>query len=160
MENLEKYLKYYFLEDYLFNEVYENFKYRNYLKPEEFLAIVIWKSNRAKTKFKIKSRGELNAEKIKIATKELYSLAKNCEKNEEKMLGVITELSGIGIPTASAILTVCYPNYFTIIDYRAKESLMKYLKEYDYKKFLVLILETVKRPTLNIANFVETRLKN
>ena len=50
------------------------------------------------------------------------------------MLGVITELSGIGIPTASAILTVCYPNYFTIIDYRAKESLMKYLKEYDYKK--------------------------
>ena len=139
MENLEKYLKYYFLEDYLFNDVHKNFKNYGYLKPEEFLTIVIWKSNRAKTKFKIKSRGKLNAEKIETTTKELHSLAKNCEENERKILDVITGLSGVGIPVASAIITVCYPNYFTIVDYRAKTSLIKYLNHKkgigsDYKK--------------------------
>ena len=107
----------------------------NYLKPEEFLAIVIWKSNRAKTKFKNKIKGRTKRREDKKSPQKNYIVwQKTVEKNEEKMLGVIAELSGIGIPTASAILTVCYPNYFTIIDYRAKESLMKYLKEYDYKK--------------------------
>src|SRR3989344_1506018 len=40
MENLEKYLKYYFLENYLFNDVHKNFQKREHLTPEEFFAIV------------------------------------------------------------------------------------------------------------------------
>jgi len=37
--NFEQYLKYYFLEDYLFGEVNKNFKKRGHLTPEEFFAI-------------------------------------------------------------------------------------------------------------------------
>ena len=50
MGDLKKYLKYYFLEDYLFNDVNKNFQRRGYLTPEEFFAIVIWKRNASKTK--------------------------------------------------------------------------------------------------------------
>jgi len=43
---MREYLRYYFLEDYLFKEVHANFEKNKTLTPEEFLAIIIWKSNR------------------------------------------------------------------------------------------------------------------
>lgn len=45
-----EYRKYYFLEDYLFNEVHRRFHEQGYLAAEDFFCIVIWKSNRAKSK--------------------------------------------------------------------------------------------------------------
>src|SRR3989344_791317 len=127
MSNLEKYLKYYFLEEYLFKEVHNNFQKHGFLTPEELFAIVIWKSNRAKTKFKNESRGVVNSKTIRDVTERLDKLARNTSKNELEMLDSIMSLSGIGIPMASAILTVCYPDYFTLVDYRAKSSLVKFL---------------------------------
>jgi len=114
--NLKKYLKYYFLEDYLFGEVNKNFKKRGYLTPEEFFAIIIWKSNRAKTNVRkgIKKSGK----SIKTITS-----AVSKAKTLEQKLDILVSLPGIGIPMASAILTVCYPNDFTIADYRASASL-------------------------------------
>ena len=49
MSDLEKYLKYYFLENYLFEDVSKNFQKNGYLNSEEFFSIIIWKSNRTKT---------------------------------------------------------------------------------------------------------------
>lgn len=120
MKDLKKYLKYYFLEDYLFGEVNKNFKKRGYLTPEEFFAIVIWKSNRAKTNIYkgIKKSGK---------TIRAITSAVSRAKTSEQKLDILISLPGIGIPMASAILTVCYPKDFTIADYRACAA----LKDFD-----------------------------
>jgi thermostable 8-oxoguanine DNA glycosylase len=117
MKNLKKYLKYYFLEDYLFKEISKNFLVRN-LTAEEFFSIVIWKSNRAKTKVKkgLIKRG-LSVDRVSASLKEL--------KSPKEKLSFLDDIPGIGIPLASAILAVCYPNDFTIVDYRSCASLNK-----------------------------------
>lgn len=111
------YRKYYFLEEYLFNEVTLKFRQHGYLEPEDFFAIIIWKSNRAKTKVLdgiIKS-----GETVKNITSKVY-----CSATREDKLRILTPaIKGIGIPIASAILAVCYPDDFTIVDYRARAAL-------------------------------------
>jgi hypothetical protein len=118
MENLKKYLKYYFLEDYLFNEISNNFQTNHFLTDEEFFAIVIWKRNASKTKIKkelIKKNKSING-----LTTEIYKAQTPQEK-----LNILISIPQIGISIASAILTVCYKNDFTILDYRAINSLIK-----------------------------------
>lgn len=118
MTNLKNYLKYYFLEDYLFGEVHKNFKKRGYLTPEEFFAIVIWKSNRAKTGVRngIKKSG--------LTVKKITSKLEKLRTADERLV-FLDNIPGIGIPIASAILSACYPREFTIADYRACASLKK-----------------------------------
>jgi len=111
------YIKFYFLEDYLFNEVNKNFK-RGYLKPEEFFAIVIWKSPRVKTRI-LKEIKEKHLDICEI-TKKLNDFTQ--EKMKEKMK-LLDDIKWVGLPIASAILTVCYPKDFTVVDRRAKNSL-------------------------------------
>lgn len=111
-------LKYYFLEEYLFNDVNSNFHEHEYLTPEEFFAIIIWKSNRAKTNIR---RGiEKSGKTIRSITSEVFGA-----KLPEQKLNILTSIPSIGIPTASAILTVCYPDDFTVADYRACAALKK-----------------------------------
>ena len=118
MEYLKKYLKYYFLEDYLFNDVRNNFQERGYLIPEEFLAIVIWKRNASKTKI-------LNG--IRKNGRTIYEITSgiSAAKSREQKISVLLspKIPGIGVAIASAILSVCYPDDFTIADYRARASL-------------------------------------
>jgi len=118
MGNLEKYLKYYFLEDYLFNEIHENFKNRGKLDPEEFFAIIIWKRNASKSK--IVQGIKESSETIESLTKKIYGL-----NNREDRLTLLKNIKNIGIAIASAILTVLDPDEFTIVDYRVKNSLEK-----------------------------------
>ena len=117
MANLRDYLKFYLLENYLFTEVSKNFQDRSFLTPEELFAIVIWKSPRAKTKV-LRGIKEKHLDVCKI-TKKLTDFSQ--EKMKEKMKS-LDDIWGIGLPIASAILTVCYPNNFTVVDYRTKNS--------------------------------------
>lgn len=136
MEKLINYKKYYLLEDYLFREISLSFKNKNYLTEEEFFAIIIWKSNRSKTK--VLNGIKKNGKTIKEITE---SLSKETDiKNKVKIL---TNIKGIGIPIASAILSVCYPNDFTIADYRVAETLA------------VITNKIIKNPSLSIDNFIE-----
>ncbi len=116
MPAIKDYLKYYWLENYLFGEVSGNFQKDGYLSDEDFFAIVIWKRNASKTKIKmgIKNSGKT----IKEITFEISRTV-----NIEQKLEILTSISGIGISIASAILTVLYPTQFTIADYRAGNSL-------------------------------------
>ena len=117
---LQDYLRYYLLEDeYLFKEVHANFKRNKTLTPEEFLAIIIWKSNRQKTNV---VEGILASEKSVGELMAQVAEAENLEK-----IRLLTEIGGIGIPVASAILAVCYPDKFTVVDYRSSASLAKVL---------------------------------
>ena len=104
MKDLEKYLKYYWLENYLFDNVNKNFHNRGHLNPEEFFAIVIWKSNRAKTNVR---KGIIKSTRTICAiTAEIFQ----SQTPEEKLdVFLSPKIPNIGIPMASAILTVCYP---------------------------------------------------
>jgi thermostable 8-oxoguanine DNA glycosylase len=114
-----EYLRYYFLEDYLFKDVHAGFAANKTLTSEEFLAIIIWKANRQKTNV---VAGVLASEKSIGAL--MKQVAEPADVEKVKLL---IEIGGIGIPVASAILTVCYPETFTVIDYRSCASLAKIL---------------------------------
>ncbi len=136
MDNLEKYLKYYFLEEYLFNDVSKNFQKHEYLTPEEFFAIIIWKSNRAKTNVR---RGiEKSKKTIRKITAGIFQA-----KTSEQKLNTLTSIPSIGIPMASAILAVCYPDDFTVADYRA------------YAAFKDFREEIAGNPTVSISAYLE-----
>lgn len=114
------YSKYYFLEGYLFDEITNNFRKRKYLTPEEFFCIVIWKANRAKSKIKnkiLKKKGSLEGN-IKRLTEKIYKT-----RNNEEKLRILLEGWGFGLPMATAILTVLYPDDFSIYDIRVRNQL-------------------------------------
>ncbi|MFH2136828.1 MAG: hypothetical protein ABII19_04365 [Patescibacteria group bacterium] len=110
------YIRFYYLENYLFDSVSKNFHKRGYLTPQEFFCIVIWKANRKKTQIRdaIRKRG--------ISIEELTAKI-NRTKIAEKKMSLLTEIKHIGIPMASAILTVLYPKDFTVLDYRVWDDL-------------------------------------
>ena len=114
MDNLEQYLEYYWLENYLFGKVSANFQQKGILTAEEFLAIITWKSNRSKTKFNAPSKKKLVTRQVLSSeiSLELNSLKGklNCDESEEhvRVIKGLIEFRGIGIPVASAILAVCY----------------------------------------------------
>ncbi len=106
------------MENYLFDNVSENFQTRGYLTPEEFFAIVIWKRNASKTK--ILSGIKEDGRSVKTITSDIFL----AETREQKMSVLLNpKIPGISISFASAILTVCYPENFTIVDYRACATL-------------------------------------
>ncbi len=115
------YKKFYNLEDYLFVEVRKHFQKRGCLTAKEFFCIVIWKSNRAKTKIKsniLKRNGRNLNDAIKKLTKEIYS-----ERNPKRRLEILLNDWGFRLPMATAILTVLYPEEYTIYDYRVRKQI-------------------------------------
>lgn len=45
------------------------------------------------------------------------------EAGDVEKVKLLTAIDGIGIPIASAILTVCYPEVYSVVDYRACATL-------------------------------------
>lgn len=108
----------YDLEGYLFDEVTTRFQRTGTLEPYDFFAIVIWKSNRAKTKIK---QGLAQAGlTVGALMTQLAEAATPAAK-----VATLLQVWGIGLPMASAILSVCYPQEFTVCDYRAWETLQE-----------------------------------
>jgi hypothetical protein len=114
------YLKYYALEDYLFSDVNGAFHERGYLTAEEFFSIVIWKANRAKGRMwtRLRKHGTDLAKTVKTLTLEIHKAPGDRER-----LSLLLEKWGFLLPTASAILTVLYPDQFTVYDVRARMEL-------------------------------------
>lgn len=121
---MKNFLKYYWLEqEYLENEAQPFFKKNGYLTTEQFFAIVIWKRNASKTNVK---RGLGNTDldnKIKKLTSDVFH-----EQDNWKKIEILTKNRGIGIAIASAILTILYPERFTVYDYRVLEEINKQTK--------------------------------
>jgi len=113
---LHECLKLYDIERYLLEQVHPRFRKEGTLEPFDFFAIVVWKSNRAKTKIK---RGLKDAGK---SVQELMREVAHAETPRDKV-DVLLQVWGIGLAVASAILTVCDPKTFTVLDYRAWETL-------------------------------------
>jgi len=115
---IKHYSKYANLEEYLFNSIQKNFEKNHQLTPEEFYTIVIWKANRAKTLIKRELRKSNIS--IKKLSRDLYS-----QKDPKEKIKLLVDIKGIGYPIASAILSVCYPDEYTIVDYRVKKTMTK-----------------------------------
>lgn len=131
------YCKYYDLERYIFGEVRENFLKRGYLTAEEFFCIVIWKANRAKSK--IKNRLKTVNDNLDIAVKRITDRVFR-EKDEKNKLRVLLDY-GFMLPMASAILTVFYPDTFTIYDVRVRKE-VGMEKDISHKKDVINLFFT------------------
>jgi hypothetical protein len=111
-EKLNRLAKLYNQEDYLFEDVSQYFRRDQTLTPPDFYAIVIWKSNRSKTNIKE------GLASIPTTVGELMREVSRAPESEAKVK-VLNDVKGIGLAIASAILAVCYPEEFTVLDYRA-----------------------------------------
>ena len=115
-----QYEKFYDLESYLFDDVRNKFNKDHFINATDFFCIVIWKANRAKTTIlkRLNKMGDLEGF-IKKLTMEVY----DASGMEEKLALMMYKKGGFLLPMASAILTVLFPEDFTIYDIRVCDSL-------------------------------------
>jgi hypothetical protein len=107
--------EYYQLESYLFDKVRVQFAKQGYLTAFDFFCIVIWKANRAKSKMAKKLLEGTNVSLDAAVGALTYGIAK--QKTAKDRLGLLWN-AGFRLPMASAILTVLYPDEFTMYDTR------------------------------------------
>ncbi|MBU6299529.1 MAG: hypothetical protein KGJ79_00825 [Alphaproteobacteria bacterium] len=115
------YRKFYHLESYLFGEVTRRFSEMGKLTAFDFFCIIIWKANRAKSKIarRLLEKGYDNLEPAVAALTQEIAVA----KNPKARLKVLIKNWKIRLPMASAILTVLYPNDFSVYDVRVCDQL-------------------------------------
>jgi hypothetical protein len=115
--------QYYYLENYLFNTVQPRFLEQGYLSAFDFFCIVIWKANRAKSKVAkrllSKKHGNLDAAVYELTTK----LSQQATAKDKLAYLWLKENWGFLLPMASAVLTVLYPEEFTVYDRRVCDML-------------------------------------
>jgi len=139
------------VENYLFGTVSAFFGERGYLTAFQFFTIIRWKANRAISRVarRILSKSPSDLEDG-VAT--LTRAIARAPDPRTKMQ-ILIEDWGFRLPIASAILTVCYPEIFTVYDVRTCETLGRF-SEVAYKSNFDRIwngysafMEAVKRET-------------
>lgn len=111
----EGYAQFYNLESYLIEVVRPRFHREGKLGTHDFFCIVIWKSNRAKTKIAkrlIKQCGDLQ-KAVDVISYTLSNQNLSHFRKFEFLIGL-----GLRLPMVSAILTVLFPDEFTVFDFR------------------------------------------
>lgn len=114
------YLRYYHLESYLFDEVRPRFLLQGQLDAFDLFSILVWKANRAKSyaaRRMLKKCGDLEAAAAGL-TRALYEAASPAQRFR---IAVIDW--GFRLPTATAVLSVLWPDEFTVYDVRVCDEL-------------------------------------
>ena len=115
------YRQFYDLESYLFDVVGQRFRDNGCLEAFDFFCIVIWKANRAKSRIARRlldcGSGSLQ-DAVRALTEGLADL-----KEPKDRLQYLMARWGFRLPMASAILTVLYPDDFTVYDTRVCDSI-------------------------------------
>jgi hypothetical protein len=130
------YLKLYDLERYLFDDVRISFQKKKNLSAFDFFCIIIWKANRAKSKVAqklVKQAGDAGNDLNTIVERLTSNIA--AAKDDKKRMQILIKDWKFRLPIASAILTVLYPNSFTVYDVRVCNELQNYHKVGDKTKF-------------------------
>lgn len=114
------YVQYASLGSYLFDTVQPRFTKQGFLDAFDFFSIVIWKANRSKSKIakRLSNEGKVSLE---VSVKNLTQEISQAQTPKERLR--VLRLKGFRMPMASAILTVLYPEEFTIYDRRVREAL-------------------------------------
>jgi hypothetical protein len=115
-------IQFYTLESYLFNTVHRCFKEQGYLFAFDFFCIVIWKANRAKTKVANRLLGNSMKTLDEVVVELTKAIAAQKTPKDRMRLLMFGDIR-FRLPMASAILTVLYPDEFTVYDYRVCETL-------------------------------------
>ncbi len=114
------YLQFYDLEQHLFSRVHRSFHAVGCLNAFDFFLIVRWKSSRRKDLIiaRLCECGDRDLDKGALwLTRQVHQAS-----NHEERLGILMG-PGIGLAMATAILTVLYPEDFTVYDQRACDAL-------------------------------------
>ena len=114
-------LRLYDLESYLFDVVGPRFRTNGCLDAFDFFSIVIWKANRAKSRIAKRLLGS-GAEGLETAVRELTTHLAGRPQAKDRLRYLWVD-RGFRLPMASAILTMLYPEEFTIYDTRVCDSL-------------------------------------
>lgn len=89
-----------------------------YLQINELQDILEWKL-RGQIGRQLTRRDANTSENIIIITKAAFSVThKNIDIETDLRLRILTSLSGVAVPVASAILTLCFPSQYSVIDFR------------------------------------------
>jgi hypothetical protein len=86
---------------------------RGFFTRAEFLSMCRWKSPRARLLWEANSSARIRA----------VSRAVLSTRSEPRRMALLTELSGVGVPMASAILTLIDPARYGVLDIRAWQIL-------------------------------------
>ena len=115
---MNDFLKLYNLEAYLLNEVHYKYHKKGKISAFDFFCIIIWKANRAKSKIAHKLlKKDSGSSDLNIIVEKLTSSIFNACDHKERMRLLLIEWD-FNLPMASAILTIFYPDYFSIYDFR------------------------------------------
>jgi hypothetical protein len=111
------------LETYVFKGVKDEFEKNGFLNAFDFFSVIIWKSNRSKTKIKDKLIDIAESKDLNKICKKLTGEI-NEQKDKKERLKLLLEDWKFGLPMASAILTVLdRKNEFTVYDIRVCNAL-------------------------------------
>jgi len=117
------FIRYYDLETYLFEDVYQKFHRERKLDAFDLMSIFIWKAERAKSRLArrlIKKAGSLEA-----AATQFGDALLEAESSRDRLFITMCEW-GFYLPMASTILSVLWPEEFTVYDVRVCEELKRF----------------------------------
>ena len=120
MEEEIDYRIFYDSEKYLLEKVGSHFQQTGELEPADFYSILIWKAERAKNHHK-KRLATLGGSFDK-AVRELASTLYRSTSDRNRLECLMNNW-WFALPTASAILTILYPDVFTVYDWRVCDEL-------------------------------------
>jgi hypothetical protein len=149
------YRKFYNLERYLLEEVGPRFRDCGVIEPIDLFLIFVWKSNRAKTRVrdKVKKKAGTFADGAAQISAALFAAS-----NPQERLRILMQDWGLRLPMASAVLTVLYPDEFTVYDYRVCNMLGlrcrdSYSKRYwsEYLDYKAKVCEEVSKQTAGLT---------
>lgn len=105
----------------LFGSFAEEIRKCGYLTRNDLMRILLWKADRVV---------EGDESKIRTVTESIFKIDHQNENDVRKLLEKLTELKGVQIPVASAILSILFPDKYGIFDRNTRYALEK--KKYTY----------------------------
>ena len=119
--------RYYDLERYLVEDVGPKFAAEGSLSAFDFFSIVIWKANRAKSKVakRLLNKDARRRKDLEPIVRDL-TRALHHASTDEARLRLLIESWGFALPMASAILSILFPETFTVYDVRVCEQLGRF----------------------------------
>lgn len=118
------FLRYYDLESYLFEDVRRRFHEEGSVGAFDFFSIVIWKANRAKSKVakRLLKQDPEGRTELDIIARDLTRCLHDASDSRER-LRILMEDWGFCLPMATAILSVFWPDEFSVYDVRVCDQL-------------------------------------
>jgi hypothetical protein len=130
-------LSYYALESYLLGDVRKHFEDDGSIGAFDFFSIVIWKANRAKSRIAERLRSMDKPEQrtdLEAITRSLTKSLYEAEDGQAR-LRILLCTWGFLLPMATAILSILWPDEFTVYDVRVCGELKEIRIGGDLKDF-------------------------